>query len=283
MDDFEEHKRIKKAIETHNLIELVWAKSCARKHLDEARNNRPNSKTSRKALQEWTVILEQIDSTLDAVDTALYNQWIKSLFDKDERKGDWRFDLDEEPIAVPEELLCCFVYKLNNELPELLKTYSDWQIATGLDYIFNPSCSNYSFTIRDGPSPLEMRLMTIESMKNLYRDCFEINCEPVLAQTSEQGSKFNLLCYMLWDVTAISYCKDHREKTALLSAVTNVLHYALSMKNPACIESAIHGLGHLVYYYPEAAEVIQDFINQPKGADPLLLRYAEAAKTGCIL
>lgn len=282
MSRYDELKRIEEAIKSCDMAELGWAKSYAKMRIDEARKTRPNSKTSKQTQKDWKKILGDVETAFASLDSSVYDEWISSLFDRDEAKGDWRFDIDYEPIDVPETLLCAFIIRLNSKLPELLGRYTDWQLAMGLDYIYNPCCSNYAFSIRDGDAPLKTRLAAIESMKNLYRDCFEIRCRPVLGHLSERGSEFNDFCYMLWDVTPINYCEGHKNRVAILDAVADVLEFALSMKNIACLESALHGLGHMVYKFPRAAEIIQSFINKADNIDSRILRYAEAAKTGYI-
>lgn len=282
MQDFDEYKRIDVAIKSRDMAELVWAKCYAKMRIDEACKTRPNSKMSKQIQKDWQKIFEDVDVVIKSLDTSLYDSWIKSLFDRDEQRGDWRFEIGEEPIDVPEALLCSFIIKLNSELPELLSRYTDWQIAMGIDYIYNPSCSNMAFTIRDGDLQLETRLETIRSIKNLYRDCFETRCLPILGYLSEQGNELNGLCYMLWDITPIKTCKNHKDGAAILDTVAEVLSYALTMKNIACLESALHGLGHIVYNFPKASDIIQSFISKSANIDPRILRYAEAAKTGCI-
>ncbi len=87
---------------------------------------------------------------------------------------------------------------------------------------------------------------------------------------------------MFWDITPLKYCEGHKDKAILLDTVADVLRDALKMDNIACLESALHGLGHLVYYYPKASDMIQSFIDSSGQTDPRLLNYAKAAKTGCI-
>ncbi|MFN7114458.1 MAG: hypothetical protein ACK4PK_08900 [Alphaproteobacteria bacterium] len=213
-------------------------------------------------------------------DDALFDAWIDALFNHAEEDGDWRFDYTptlEEALNPPEELTPEFIYKLNQQMLEISPNYNDWQLAMGLSYIYDPACSDLARTLQCGPAPLSIRLQAVSSMKNIYTDCFELRCLPALGHLSEEGNELNGICYMLWDVTPI-----RSGSVEIYRAISELLEYVLRLKNIACIESALHGLGHLVYQRPDAAHTIQNFITKSKGLDPRLLRYAEAAKTGYI-
>ncbi|MBP7759828.1 MAG: hypothetical protein KA178_11275 [Alphaproteobacteria bacterium] len=217
-------------------------------------------------------------------DTDLYDRWIVSLFNHDEKDGDWRYDDDQRPIEIPEKLLPDYIVKLNNDLPMMIKRYSDWQLGMGFYYIYSPNCSDLGFSIRDGTAPIQKRLDAIKSMKNMYSDCFEIRCHPVLGHLSEESSELDSFCFMLWDTTALSFCtEDHPYRNEIYSAVAGVMEYALTLKNLSCIESALHGLGHLTDFWPQAEKIIEDFIRRSGNIDPRILSYAEKAKNGDVL
>jgi hypothetical protein len=66
-------------------------------------------------------------------------------------------------------------------------------------------------------------------------------------------------------------------------AVLEVLGYALTLRNAACVESALHGLGHLQgYRRGDVTPMIEDFIRRNPDLRPELLKYAEHAAAGCI-
>jgi hypothetical protein len=57
----------------------------------------------------------------------------------------------------------------------------------------------------------------------------------------------------------------------------------LRLPNPACQESALHGLGHWAHAYPAfAAATIDAYLAANPTLRPELARYAEAARSGCI-
>lgn len=219
---------------------------------------------------------------METTKTATYQEWIQFLFDHDESQGDWRFDSNLKEIRVTEIQIVDFVTRMFENFEKDVAKYSDWQIGMGLDYVFNGSCSDFAFALRDKPAPLEKRLAAIQSLKLMYAHCFETRCEPVLGHWDERGNSLNHICYMLWDVTPLDYFEGNPDGQGIHGAVIDVMKYALSLSNIACIESGLHGLGHLTFHNPQAAQIIQAFIKNAKGLDSRLLSYAQAAQTGYI-
>ena len=121
----------------------------------------------------------------------------------------------------------------------------------------------------------------------------------MLGHTSERwGNPLNYIAYMLWDVSPLIY--HARDDNRLFSAITDVLEDALNLSNAACIESALHGLGHAQHYYPDAVELIIDrFLagavderesskyegrrSSRRPLRPELLKYAREAREGVVL
>jgi hypothetical protein len=79
----------------------------------------------------------------------------------------------------------------------------------------------------------------------------------------------------------INYGLQYILNNACSSAVFDVLGYALGSRNVACVESALHGLGHLRLH--RAREVMPMIGRRNRGLRPELRRYAENAAAGCIL
>ncbi|MBL1146412.1 MAG: hypothetical protein HND56_05815 [Pseudomonadota bacterium] len=284
MSRVKEIKRIENAIETRDADELQWAESYIAMRMDSIYTS-SSKKMAKRGQKSWQELLDDVQSAITSIslDKNLFEQWIVSLFDHPEEDGDWRFAIDQEPLDIPEKLIPEFIIKLNHELPEITKYYTDWQLGMGLDYIYSPSCSNIAYAIEVSEAPVKTRLQAIKSMKYLYRDCLELRCQPVLGYLSETGNKLNDFCYMWWDVTTLSYYPaDDPNREIFYPAVTDVMEYALTLNNIACIESGLHGLGHAVYNWPHAAEIIENFIKRAGNIDPRVMRYAEMAKTGYI-
>lgn len=209
-----------------------------------------------------------------------YEEWIQFLFNHVESEGDWRFEMDA--ITEDAEKVVAFTTRLFHNIEKDTAPYSDWQVALGTDYLFNNGFSSFPFYLRDGPAPLDKRLECIFSIRFLYGQCYAKRCLPVLGHLSEEGNPLNETCYMLWDITPLNYCEGQKDREAIYGALLPVLESSLYLSNIACIESGLHGLGHLVHYEPQAAEVIRKFIAQYSGENADLLHYAKCAETGCI-
>ncbi|MCC6461570.1 MAG: hypothetical protein IT260_13940 [Saprospiraceae bacterium] len=70
---------------------------------------------------------------------------------------------------------------------------------------------------------------------------------------------------------------------ACYQAIAYVMEQCLALDNPACVESGLHGLGHMMPFLPELAgpKIDRYLQRKPKG-HPALLRYAQAARSGMI-
>ena len=67
-------------------------------------------------------------------------------------------------------------------------------------------------------------------------------------------------------------------------AIASVMEDCLQLDNPACVESGLHGLGHLVTFLPDiAVPIIDGYLKNRKKKPKALVEYAKMAKTGMIL
>jgi hypothetical protein len=75
------------------------------------------------------------------------------------------------------------------------------------------------------------------------------------------------------------------ETEAYYRAIADVMAGCLRLDNPACVESGLHGLGHMVPFLPDlATPLIDDFLNNnAKNLPAALMDYARAARTGIVL
>jgi hypothetical protein len=214
-----------------------------------------------------------------------YERWLKHVFDRPVTDPAWYFDIDETEFqADPQTTTQLITTTMLRSGTDLL-AYSDGQVNQGLHYIFNNSCSNVVFAILDGNFPFEQKLDAIRSIKVLYKDCFAPRCAPVLSHIDEPGANpLNGICYMLWDITPLAYWEKRERKEEAYAAVLDVLRFALTSANPACVESALHGLGHKQYLLPRQVEqIVQSFISKPHIQNEDLLQYARNAYQGYVL
>jgi hypothetical protein len=209
----------------------------------------------------------------------MYQNWLAHLFDHEELQ-DWQFSVDQLKLDSAEVIE--LTAKMFQDYEHGYGKYSDWQIGTGLYYLLSNNCSDYSFALRDGPAPLKKRVNCILSLKNLFKDCFNSRCKQSLGHLNQPGNQLNSTCFILWDTSPLSYCEDSRDKNELYEAVMDVMEYSLYLSNLACIESGLHGLGHLVDYHPEARKIINKYLATKPIIPQSLHQYALQAKTGCV-
>jgi hypothetical protein len=239
--------------------------------------------------------------------TAQYQRQLDYIFNRptDLPEWYWRSDSGEEsvfesnPLSVFEFLETLF---LNPK--EDLKSYSDDQIGLGLNFIFNNSCSNMSSDFMAADVPMERKIKAIHSLFTLFRDVFNPRSPEVLSAFSQSPlSKISYICYMFWDTCPFSAASEFRcteartrseseqkayknsklENYNFNAAIALVMKKCLNLSNPACVESGLHGLGHLAFGYPAVAvPIIDNFLKNGKKRNPTLVNYATMARTGMI-
>jgi hypothetical protein len=224
-----------------------------------------------------------ISSALDFTMHLRYFDWLKYVFDRPCTANGWYFDADDfesfeaEPSELVELVTCTF-----ENCSRDLSSYSNDQLRYGLSYILDNGASDVVFALMSEDVPTELRLRAIASLKHVYSAVFELRCAPVLGHIGESGGNaLNYICYMLWDVSPLSWWERAQDRNTFYSAICEVLEYSLQSSNRACVESGLHGLGHVYSSYPERVEqVIDGFLLNGVNRVPELRRYAEAAKRG---
>jgi hypothetical protein len=160
-----------------------------------------------------------------------------------------------------------------------LQYYSDRQIAPGL-WELGPGDAH---CVYDQSIPIEKRLRLIGSVEIFFRDFFDKRCVPRLSDAASQHvTPLNTICYMWWEVITWGWLKDDPDADRIKARDLEVMEAVLQLPNPACKESAIHGLGHMVRQSDRAHAIIDRFLSREKDIDPQLASYARAALTGCI-
>ena len=203
----------------------------------------------------------------------LYTRWLEFLFNRPTNELQWYFALDYEEFPASNEELVHLVGRTFAQSGSDLLKYTDAQVADGLSYIFFNSASNVIYSIVQKGVPDADREQAVLNLKYLYRDCFAKRCANALSHMDESDcSSLNRVCYMLWDDSPLGRWKD---------VVLEVMDYALYLPNNACVESALHGLGHRHYQTSEKVEEIVDrFLNKSKNLRSELKQYAAKAKFG---
>ena len=74
------------------------------------------------------------------------------------------------------------------------------------------------------------------------------------------------------------------ETKSYYAAIAEVMQQCLGLSNPACIESGLHGLGHLATFLPDmAVPIVDGYLKNRKKQPKALVEYAKMARTGMIL
>jgi hypothetical protein len=185
-----------------------------------------------------------------------------------------------------------------------LEPYSDEQIGLGLSFIFDNACSNMTHDFKDANIPFDRKIKAINSLFALFRDVLNPRCPEVLSAFSQATlSKMSYICYMFWDISPFSsaygfsfteakikteakqklYKNSKLENHNYYTAIANVMEKCLDLSNPACVESGLHGLGHLAFNHPKiAVPIIDNFLKNGKCENENLISYAKMARTGMI-
>lgn len=214
-----------------------------------------------------------------------YDVWLRYIFDREasEESEAWYWGDLEHPELSPTRA-ALYTNRLFSECAEALSGFSDAQVARGLEYMVNPSISDHGHFLHDGSIPQINRIDAIAAMAILFRDLFAVRCRAVLSHLDEAGANLlNGVCYMWWDVIPLYGEAGGHRPNPLDEACLAVMRDTLQLPNPACQESALHGLGHWARAYPEFTVAT---INAYLAANPKLrselVRYAETARAGCV-
>ncbi len=83
-----------------------------------------------------------------------------------------------------------------------------------------------------------------------------------------------------WDVFPV------RGDGAVAEECLQVFKEILKIDHAACRESALHGIGHFAIYdqvSSKCKKLADEFLNENKNIDPVLLEYAQNAREGNVL
>jgi hypothetical protein len=206
-----------------------------------------------------------------------YREWLSYLFGREVKDPAWYHSPEARPFSgEPAEIAELFVNTMRHCGSDLAP-YCEAQVAQGLQHVINPSCGNVVFALTRKPLSKDQREEVILSLSNLYSDCFTPRCAPFLSHLDEAGANpLNRVCYMFWDVTPLL--------SGPPGAVLKVLEAGLKSVNPACQESALHGLGHLPRANGKGKRVEEIIVSYLRSRRPstALRAYAERAARGAI-
>jgi GTP-binding protein len=225
-----------------------------------------------------------------ASNSATFDEWLKWVFDHPEDKEWWWDEPDADEggrwLDRPPVQALTFVTKLFENPVTHLSPYTDAQIDQGLWFIVGTANSKHFRWIIDGRVDLGLRKRCIRSIENLSRELFAPRCSHEVIN----GTKpLDSICYMLWDLAF--HDADHLEDNSdgthselrypeIDKEAVKTLARIIEIPSIACQQSALHGLGHLVYDAHLGCDVVQKYLDDHPDLRSDVRKYAEQALQG---
>lgn len=178
--------------------------------------------------------------------------WVAHIFDHPVTEPAWHWEedahhWDDTPASIVELISQTFA-----RADVLLAGFSDAQLNQGVWYLV--SNSEHMFSLVDLKVPADRRVAALQSFVPFFEKVMAQRCSAHLSQLDEPGANpLNSACYMWWDILPIHGSPEMPERRNFDTEVLRVFERLLAIGHDACRESALHGLGHWVPYYPEAA------------------------------
>lgn len=216
-----------------------------------------------------------------------YDDWIEHVFAHGVpfHEPAWYCADDADWWDPPPATAVAYLTRLFEQPDSLVEQFADSQIGQGLYYLVDNGAGAYCRFLADGAMPIAARAACISAMRILFARLFDPRCAPILSHLDEPGANaLNRICYMWWDIMPLGAISKPALRDPIHEACLDAMRGTLQLPNPACQESALHGLGHWARAYPAfAAAAINAFLASSPNARPELVRYAEAARSGCVL
>ncbi len=210
-----------------------------------------------------------------------YQEWLGYVFDHPVTDPQWYFDLNAPEFAGTDADFVLLIGETFRRSGEDLLRFSDAQVKQGVWFLTSPSGSDFGFCFRDSEVPLADKITGIQSIFDLYRECFALRCSQTLGGYGfdEPGaSDLNPICWGFWDISPLTALQEVPHRLELENAVFSVLERILQIEHRACREGALVGLDCMSVGSPKrAAEVLDRFLAEAK-LDDALRSYAQAGR-----
>ena len=184
-----------------------------------------------------------------------------------------------------------FAHTMHYSGQDLLE-FSDAQIGIGLGAMFSFSWSDMGYRLSgakaylrgDEAIAVDAQCAAIRSVATLYADCLTPRAPALLAHLSGMHGPLSQFCYMLWDDSPLGFWHGAGPADPRVRVLLDVLAEALESSNPACVESALHGLNHLSRdARPAVIELIESLLDRrAQELSAELVSYARKAARGVL-
>jgi hypothetical protein len=219
-------------------------------------------------------------------DDLTFEHWVEWTFDHPATEPEWYQNEKAERWASSGVVTVDYITRLFEAAPTHLAKFSDAQANQGLWLLaYGIFCDGLPCLYREGILQSQ-RERCIHSIYTLFEQYFAVRCSPHLSHMDAQGANpLNATCYMWWDFLAHEADgPEGRIGSDIDSEMLATMERILRLNHDACIESALHGLGHWQHYRPaEAAGIIDSFLASNPNVRPELRTYALEARAGRVL
>ncbi len=251
-------------------------------------------KTMKRSLRRRQERQPRRDFTIERPDR--YGEFLEAVFghpvNAENRRGiDTGPDFEAPDVDIARLFTACL-----QRAGDDLGYFSDESLGRGLSFLFMTHDADYAFQTISGCNTLERQLQAIDAIACLYRDCLDRRAAPVLGHQNKSRDiadgvsrphSLDTFVYMVWDVTPLDCWIAVKDPVSGRSALIEAFGKVLNLANPACVESALHGLGHMhlshATYRPQIEAAIDRFLQSRPAARQELRDYARAARRGYVL
>jgi hypothetical protein len=219
-----------------------------------------------------------------------FEHWLDWVFNHPVAEPEWYQDENAKLWVMSPVITLDYITRLFEATPACLRSFSDAQASQGLWFL----ASSMSF---DGLSQLysesvlrSQRQRCINSMYALFKDFFAVHCSERSLHADKRietpdVNPLNVTCFMWWDFLAhFADGTEGRVGIDMDHEMLLTMERILQLDHEACIESALHGLGHWQRLCPvEAATIIDRFLASNPDLHQELRTYALNAQAGHVL
>ena len=216
---------------------------------------------------------EALGSTIMTADEPMsFTNWVAYVFDHPVVEHPDSRILDTDVMHLQASDVVAYMTQTFEECETVLRPFSEAQVAQGLSCLISADLSDCALALSEPGAPLPDRLRCIEAITTLFERYFAPRCSPHLSHLEIERSRegvgaLNGVCYIWWDVLPLSACMGldrpgDPDAAYLGRTIFAVLQRILKIDSLACQESALFGLVQCVGCYPEADEIIDDFVDR---------------------
>lgn len=196
----------------------------------------------------------------------------------------WSFDLGADWWAPEPRTGINYLTRLFATGAQVLRYFSDVQIAQGLTGLVNTMAVGDQPWMRDPVTPAAERAAVWPAIAIFFEEVLAPRCVPILGHLAREAPPpIDTVTYMWWDSFPGFANPDDPDRHLVDDSELVALERILSLDSTACQEAALHGLGHWVRREPRCAGVIDAYLSSGRTVPAELMQYARAARGGCIL